>query len=248
MDIKKTFAAVVVALTLIAVAPPLLFSQEDDSLPRRIVKWSEAEQTAWLNSYLSDGMPQPFGDALARLVLNKSSITLPLLEKKIEEILQSPSPNTLFANPTVDPEKVVAGAAAMIAYAGNEQALREIGKLMKIDEKRFGYLVTMTLANAIGFGNPFAVAYRGFAIEDPAVDTRINAWAEGRFTHEKNLTPKLMRQFWAEAMVDQYGCVPTSVQWAKDPIASRLNPAGEPILHDETVRLTVQAAQKRKTK
>lgn len=82
MDIKKTFAAVVVALTLIAVAPPLLFSQEDDSLPRRIVKWSEAEQTAWLNSYLSDGMPQPFGDALARLVLNKSSITLPLLEKK----------------------------------------------------------------------------------------------------------------------------------------------------------------------
>lgn len=60
MDIKKTFAAVVVALTLIAVAYPLLFSQEDDSLPRRIVKWSEAEQTAWLNSYLSDGMPQPF--------------------------------------------------------------------------------------------------------------------------------------------------------------------------------------------
>ena len=57
----------------------------------RMLKASETEQAALVVSYLNRGMPvvDPDGDVFIMLVLNKSSITLPLVERKIEEVLQS---------------------------------------------------------------------------------------------------------------------------------------------------------------
>jgi hypothetical protein len=127
MDTKKVvrFASAVSALIAFS-GLFLLVGQETEPVSSRILKWTETEQIAWLNTYLGDGMPP--SDALAMLVLNKSSIALPVLEKKIEEILGSKSPQELFTNPSADPQRVADLAAAAIAYPGDEQALREESK------------------------------------------------------------------------------------------------------------------------
>ena len=64
-------------------------------MPLRILKWSQADQVAWIKSYLADGMPG--GDELAMLVLNKSSTVLPLLEQEIEAILHAKLPEITAA-------------------------------------------------------------------------------------------------------------------------------------------------------
>src|SRR5438128_4454350 len=102
MDIRKTFCLVLAFVGLIAISdPPSVRGQEP--LSSQILKWSEADQTAWINSYLDQGMPP--SDVLTMLVLNKSSLTLPLIEKKIESVLQSVSPLDCFTDKKLDPNR-----------------------------------------------------------------------------------------------------------------------------------------------
>jgi hypothetical protein len=232
-------AAIVIAFT----SPLYLIGQDETPVSSRILSWSDADQTAWINSYVFDGMPN--SDALGILVLNKSALTLPILEKKIEEIVRSSSPRLLFRNPSTDPQRVAGLAASLIAYAGDEWALREESKLMKIDDQRFGDLVNRTLFTALNRGNPFTLAYRGFEIGDPAVDKRIVAWAEKVFAYKDETNHVMTRQWWAEAIVEKNGGVPTATQWNNDPIASRLNPTEDAALHDEMLRLTAETVRKR---
>jgi len=97
-------------------------STEPDTFPFQLLKWSEAEQSSWIQSDLDRGMPTDLGDALTMLILNRSSVTLPLIEKKIEQVLASASPQDCFTDKSIDPNKFVAGAASAIAYAGDAQA------------------------------------------------------------------------------------------------------------------------------
>jgi hypothetical protein len=220
-----------------------LSAQDSEPVSTRILKWSEAEQVAWLKSYLAEGMPP--GEGLTMLVLNKSLIALPLLEQEIEEILHSKSPQQLFSNPAADPQTVVIGATSMIEYAGDAQSLREASKLMKIDEHRFGGMVNSALLHAETNRNPFTVAYQGFDIGDPEVDKRILAWAEVTFALKGQLDHNEKRRWLAEAMVARYNGVPSGAQWTNDPIVSKLDPSKYAGLHDEMLPFTVEAAKKR---
>jgi len=60
----------------------------------------------------------PPSEAFGNLILNKSSVTLPLTEQKIEEALRSPSPLDCFRDQSVDPQKFVDRAAMAITAAG----------------------------------------------------------------------------------------------------------------------------------
>jgi hypothetical protein len=112
-----------------------------ESLANRILRMSEVEQIAYTSSALNHGLPADETGPLVMLILNRSSLVLPMMERKIEEVLNCASPPDCFTNKTVDPKRFVDLAAASIAYAGDEQALKEISKLIAIDEKRFGPLV-----------------------------------------------------------------------------------------------------------
>jgi hypothetical protein len=238
---------------------------------RRMLQASEAEQTAWIESDLDRGMPtvDPDASVLTVLIRSKSEITLPLIERKIEEVLRSPSSPDNFTDKSVDPQRFIALAAVAIREAGNVESLKELGKLMKIDERRFGFLVEQTFAEARDRGNPFSVAYQGFDIGDPALDSRIAAWAERELLLLPPPPPKdysrvpnseLFRQLdiagreamineartlWAEAMVDKYGGVPTEAQWRSDPIVSHLKPSETDPVHDDMIRRTSEAVEKR---
>jgi len=196
------------------------------------------------------------GGVLTMLILNKSEVTLPLIERKIEEVLRSASPLECFTDKSVDPQKFVDLAAAMIVYAGDEQALKEASKLMKIDEKRFGWMVGRILQQAGPYRNPFSVAYRGFEIGDPAVDSRIAPWFESRLDRAEALVRqpgvgatdfevRRLRQWWGEAVVEKYGGVPTESQWTADPLAQRLTAPRAEVLHDDVMRAAREAVQKR---
>jgi hypothetical protein len=225
---------------------------------RQLLKADQAEQTAWINSHLRAGMPPD--DVFAMLILNKSEIALPLIEQKIEEVLRSQSPLECFTDKSVDPQNFVHLAALSIMEAGNVESLRQASKLIKIDEKQFGWMVERTLIQARTYRNPFVVAYQGLAIGDPAIDSRIAAWAEVELAEkrppQRNYGPRdpepipesairEVRQWWAEAMADRYGGVLTERDWTEDPIVSRLQPTQMRALHDPVFRAASEAVQKK---
>lgn len=254
-----------VAITLVtsgrAQGPP-------DSPSWRLMRAAEAEQIEAINSALDKGAPPELVDHITLLLLNKGSLVLPLIEKKIEQVLKATSPLDCFIDKNVDPQRFVDLMGATIAWTGDGEALKQISKLIKLDEKRFGGLVERTLGSARDYAksrNPFVVAYRGFAIGDPAIDQRIVAWAESRLSPDDRdperevasrrlgipPAPPLsaeMKRMWAEAMLDQYGGVPTELQWLRDPLASRLKVALSQTLHTEVFTLARDAWQKRLSK
>ena len=82
MHIKKVLRFKLL-ITLILL--PLVEGQQE-SLALHILNWNEADQVVWIKSYLEQGMPT--SDAIVTLVYGKSSLTLPLLEKEIEDVIR----------------------------------------------------------------------------------------------------------------------------------------------------------------
>lgn len=250
------------ALAVLAGMAAALAQQRPDTPAWRLQSASEAEQVAAVNAALDRGLPPD--DGIGVLAHNKPSLVLPLIEQRIEQVLRSRTPLDCFADKTVNPSNFVTFASLWIADTGSEQALVEIAKLMKFDERRFSPLVEGVLIQSSSYSksrNPFVVAYGGLAIGDPAVDTRILAWAqknlsvdpEERARAEKaarGYFPKPpppaeeMKHFWAKAMVDRYHGVPTEEQWASDPIASRLSGSLAESLREEVFRFAREAISK----
>lgn len=222
--------------------------------PRRLLAMSDAEQATLAKSRLEQGIAdlreqemneverREFFAALARA---HSSLVLPIIEAKIEEVLQSRNPIECFTNKSVVPETFLSLASVMIAQAADVEALRQAGKLQKLN-RRFGGLIELTLENAFSTGgSPFIVAYRGFELGDPEVDKKIMAWVEDKLAGPALNTPRDWRHQWAEAMVDHYGAVPAAGQWRRDPIASRLKPAMSESLRSDVVRLATEVVERR---
>lgn len=224
-DIVRWLLLVVVVASFSAT----MDGQEAIPPARTILELGESEQIAFINRTMDLGFPENRADQMTMLVINRSAITLPLIEAKLEEALKS----------TSTPKGFVDTASEMIAYAGDEQSLRAVGKLMAIDERRFGHLVGRALDNAGNWRNPFAVAYRGIEIGDEAVSRQIGAWADSA------LSSRRMQRLWAEAMLDRYGAVPSEAQWAKDPIASRLKTSQREQLRESVLRFAAEASAKR---
>lgn len=170
-------------------------------------------------------------------------------------MLTSASPLDYFSDKTVDPKKFVNLAGASIAHAANEEALRQLSKLMRLDEQRFGPFVEQTLLNTQDVWNPYTLAYRGFDIGDPAVDRRIVLWAEKRLSEEMQRfsSPayervRRERRVWAEALVGRYGGPLTEQQWKTDPLVSRLKPELAVALHESMSRYAREVLEGRAPK
>jgi hypothetical protein len=206
---------------------------------------TDAEAIAYVNWRLDNGMELLENNALPELELLRSALILPIMERKVEEVLKSPTPSECFTNKTVDPEKFIGLAASMIAYPADRAAITEIGKLIALDEKRFGRYVDNVMYGAINRGNPFTVAYQGLELGNPALEKRVLKWIEDEFHPPDTPRPMFYTKWWAEAMVERYGAVPTESQWYLDPIASRIKRPVADSVHDEVLRLAITANEKR---
>lgn len=200
-----------------------------------LISAPEAQVTTWIRSEIDDGLPP--GDEIAAAAKFRSSITIPIVESKVEEVLASKRPRSCFSNPAVDPEDFVHNAVAFIEDAGDQNALKAASMLMKVDQGRFGPMVRSILLSSYGYGNPFVVAYGGLALHDASLDARIIQWAD----EELSDITKTLKDWWATALLDRYTVVPNDSQWATDPIASRLNPDLARKLRPEISALAAEA-------
>jgi hypothetical protein len=195
---------------------------------KSILQMSDAKQEAFAKSVLDQHFPDNEGDKFSLLLVNRSTLVVPLIESKIEAELGSDS----------RAEKFIDLATAMIAYAGDQHAVRAISTLIHIDEKRFGTFIGRVLDNAVKWGNPFGVAYQALDLGDGTVTGYTIAWVEAALTSNR------MQRTWAEAMVVRYGKVPDESVWTTDPIASRLKDRASPELRQSVVRFAVEAQNK----
>ena len=245
METKRLLGLLLVAVSAGVPHPQQRPAPGQESPANRMLHSSEAVQLAYFNQRLNEGLRvDEEVNAIDLLILSRSSLVLPMMERKIEEVLKSPDPLECFTDKTVDPQRFVDIAAASIAWSGDEQALKEISKLVAIDEKRFGSLVRNTLFGALNRRNPFVVAYRGLEIGNPAVDKRILAWVEEVFDTKVEFALGQLKHWWAEAMVEKYGRVPLEIDWIDDPIASRIKRELVNSVHDDMVRLASEAYDK----
>lgn len=173
---------------------------------RAIVELTETEQSRFVTETIAAGFPDDRADQLTMLVLNRSALVLPLLERRVEDEFRAQSPS----------KELIGIVTEMIAYAGDEQALREASKLIALDGQSFGRLVGRTLDNALDFRNPFVVAYSGLNFGIEPVSDLIGEWASSKLS-----APKMQRLL-AEAMLARYERIPDEVTLNKDPIVSRL--------------------------
>lgn len=219
---------------------------------RRMLELPNERLVACMNAWLARGMPTPDSPQMTFLVRARSSLVLPIIEKKIEDVVVSRSPRDCFTDKNVDPTQFTVGAAEIIAAAAHEQSFRERSKLMRLDEQRVGRYVELTLLDAQAAGNPYPPAYRGLDIGDPAVDKRIAAWAEKVFREEMDRfsspayeNVRGRRREWADALIECYGGAPSDGQWKTDPLVSRLKPGLAAALHDSVLRYTREALERR---
>jgi hypothetical protein len=196
---------------------------------KNVLLFSEAEQRQFVNSVLDAGFPEKEGDKFSLLLVNRSALVLPLLESRVEQELKRPQHS----------ERLIELACVMIAYAGDEESLRAIGKLIGLDEARFGPLVGRTFDNAGNWRNPFTVAYRGLELGNEAVARQTVVWVESALASDR------MRRTWAEAMLDRYGRPPDDAEWVRDPIATRLKSGTSSELRQSTLRFAIQGQKKR---
>ncbi|HWC98189.1 MAG TPA: hypothetical protein VG456_15620, partial [Candidatus Sulfopaludibacter sp.] len=146
------------------------------SLPDRVSHMGDSDIEAYVNTRLDRGLGVEEHDRMGLLIMTRGSLVLPIIEKRIEQILKSSNPRDCFIDKNVNPDSFIALAASSISWAGDLSAMRELSKLVVIDEKRFGTLVGPTLYTAANKGNPFVVAYGGLSIGNPGLDRRILEW------------------------------------------------------------------------
>ena len=199
---------------------------------RTILNIPETEQARFVAETMDAGFPGDRADQMTMLVLNRSALVLPMLEQRVEAELRRQSPSNDF----------IETATEMIAYAGNDQSLRMITRLTKIDEGRFERLVGRTLDNALDFRNPFTVVYSAFEIGDATISQRTLTWSESALSSER------MKRLWGEAILDRYGEVPGDREWSRDPLASRLKKTRLEQLRQDVSRFAAEALARRRQK
>src|SRR5205814_2148137 len=102
---------------------------EQTSLPNRL---SEAAQVEFARRQVERGLPREQLDSLNQLARNHSSLILPIIVSKTEDVLRSGNPADAFAEKTVDPQRFLAAAFAILIETVDEQALRQASRLFKL--------------------------------------------------------------------------------------------------------------------
>jgi hypothetical protein len=173
---------------------------------RNMLDLSDSEVVSFVAEMIDQGFPDERADQMTMLIINRSALVLPLIGTRVAASLKSESPSSRFVDI----------GSEMIAYAGDEVSIREISKLIAIDEQRFGRLVGRTLDNAGTFRNPFTSVYSAFELDDAAISRYTAEWVHSASQSNR------MQRLWAEAMLDRYHKIPDGPEWYADPIASAL--------------------------
>ena len=234
----------IVRLTFIAAALVAGNAQTTDWYDDNILSTTEAEQAALVRAALDQCFPPALDRRLGTLAVKRSSLALPLIEKKVEEVFASPQ--TLNTCRDLKPPTFIDRAVGVIRLAGNGEALVQIAKLATINEARFGPFAETLLfvSEDRGDVNPFAVAYSVFDPGNRFIERRIIAGVDAQLAGSGvGARISQLKRWWAEAIVARYGGVPSEAQWLSDPIVSRLKLSRLEAWRDDIIRLAAEAVE-----
>src|SRR4051812_47084716 len=110
-----------------AITAPAAYQEPPDTPPWRLLKATETEQIAAIDDALNRGLPPE--NSIGLLTVNRPGLVLPMIEKKIEEVLLSPTPGRCFTIGDIDPNGFVTLASYTIASTGSEEALFALARL-----------------------------------------------------------------------------------------------------------------------
>jgi hypothetical protein len=227
MGFRSTRFAFVI--TVLASGHSTLIGQET---PNRNSEQNRVEREIKTNLTLAldrDYGNQP-ADDLLMLAIQHSDVAVPELKRRLSAYNQQ-SRKKLEGNPAVH--------ADALAYVANTSAVDALSDLCNENPRLFCPYLERTLDYAEGRSNPFTLAYRAAARRETIVQGAAAHWVNSRigFAH--------FQQRLGEAMLDRYGRVPGDLEWATDPIASRLKDQGSSQLRSNILRFATQAQNKR---
>lgn len=242
MNAKKSLTilifAAVAAMAQDTVAPG------SDKEAARLLRASAADQKAYVNSAFDHGLPQASVDTVTILVRQHSALLAPVLGARVVEALKAASPIDCFIDKTVDPKAAIMAAASAIAYASDENALKELAKILAVDDRRFGWLVGYALSDG-GSRNFFPVAYSGLEIGSKELDSKMIAWIQKQLETSADSAQSQLKSWWAEALVIKVGHTPTQADWDNDPIVKQLPAELTKSVRDDVFRMAAEEAHKR---
>jgi len=134
---------------------------------REIVKYTQEQADALIREVIDQKFPPVLVDRLAVLLINRPADVVPRLTGHIR---------AQYGLPLAErEERAIRTASNLVAYAGDETALRAVEELISLDRERFTPLVQSTLNNAQSWRNPYEVAYRAIEIGNAAVRAELKS-------------------------------------------------------------------------
>lgn len=229
-----------------------LFSAQDP-LWKRILKWPEAEQVAFVESFLADRIKKPFivdrktgeiehderNGALSTLMMNNGDPFIPLFEARIRSEMNSHTPES---------DEIIFTAAACIITAGTERALESIERVFRDDKVRLKRFAPIALSSGFSQDGPRTVLkwYKG--LESSNQDLREAAIAMVQDYYGKEYVGANFLEALAEAMSVRYGHVPVEADFKSDPIISAIEGRNMTVAYEtrrKVSELSVQMRRKR---
>ena len=215
-----------------------------DKEAAHLLKLSEAEQKAYVNSAFDHGLPQATVNTVTTLIRERSATLAPVLGDRVVEALKSPKPIDCFVDKTVDPQASIMAAASAIAYAADENALKELAKILAVDDRRFGWLIGYALSDG-GSRNFFPVAYKGLEIRSAPLEAKMIAWIDKQIQDDPDAADSQLKTWWADALVERLGHAASATDWANDPLVKKIKPELAQLERDPVLQLSAQEAQRR---
>ena len=199
--------AVVLSAGLVVVPTAIIAQQsaQPDRI-RKLYEMNDASTREYVRGLLDSGLPGDKADELILLTLNRSAIVVPELAARLEAVLANPAPSAKF----------VYALADILAYAGNEDALDSLIRLCQADSAKFGYFVRRTLDYSAGRRNPYTLIYHSLKAGQDGCAAQFAQWIDLREPVPNN------DRTWAEAILKQYGHLPSDAELVTDPINARL--------------------------
>lgn len=176
---------------------------------REIVQYSPTQAEALIQETIEQKFPPALVDRLAVLLINRPAEFVPRLAAYIGSQYR--------LDPTAREERLILTAASLVAYTGDESALRVVEELIALDRERFTPLVQSTLDNAQSWRNPYDVAYRASETGGEVVRGELRKWLQSR------TESPISQRYWAAAMNERYPGGLSEAVLESDPLVSMLD-------------------------
>jgi hypothetical protein len=173
--------------TLLLAVSVGLYGQDTPYTPERLQALPESQVDELIDRAMTEQLPPRLIDALTILLLGRESLVLPKIAARLQGALKDPS----------HPDGIVAKLEDMVIYLATPGALDVVLSLEAREPARAERLVPRLLDHAVGWRNPYELAYRAAERGGGRIKRAVWNWVD-----ENAARPKSARD-WAKMLLLQ---------------------------------------------